>query len=134
MLPIFIVAAGCVYLHCKSLLEAKTGSKQTADKWLADRLKERPVLQALVDRRNWINHGALYRNPNYTLTFVQVEGVDRTTADLVYEAAKNKGSVIWNAGNTFCWIAEDETIEHSVTYWQEKVVSELSEMVRDIEQ
>lgn len=52
----FIMAAGCVYYHAAEILEHKLGT-QRGRKHLKQITEADPDLQAIMDRRNWLNHG-----------------------------------------------------------------------------
>ena len=80
----FIMAAGCVYYHCQSLLEAKKG-KEKAITWLKTRRSMFPSLQTLYERRNWMTHGSLRNNRDFKLMFAVVEGPDKTIEEALAE-------------------------------------------------
>jgi hypothetical protein len=129
----FIMAAGCVYLHCQSLLEAKLGSRKAADNWLKTRRTESPLLQTLLDRRDWLNHGAIYRSPDFQLVFAMVKGPDRTIEEALAEL-EHKNTVTVYERVRLRWTDGFGEPTDDISYWQREVLSELNIMIEEIKE
>jgi len=137
----FIMTAGCVYLHCQSLLEAKLGDKNRAKSWLDVRRNNSPDLQSLLDRRDWLSHGAIYRNQDFRLDFAIVKGPDKTIKEAIDEIINGNGEFIngkkvvkIREGVSLRWTDGYGKPTDNVVRWQKNVVTELESIVDDIKE
>jgi hypothetical protein len=127
----FILASGCVYLHCQSLLEAKLGTRNRANAWLRRRRANCPSLQTLRNRRDWLNHGAIYRCRNFNLVLDVFKGPDKGFGKALAEARRNKSSAIREIV-TAQWTDGYGRPVENVLRWQESLLSDMRRMVEDI--
>ena len=124
----FIMAAGCVYLHCESLLESNLGAKD-AKKWLKNNF---PLsLQVLKDRRDWINHGAIYRSPDFELVFHMFKGPDKTIQKAFDELQYNKEVMIREVVR-LSWTDGYGKPTDDIMQWHQDVIADLERLSQDI--
>lgn len=129
----FIMAAGCTYLHCGSLLEAKLGTKKKAEKWLKRRRTNSPSLQTLIDRRDWINHGAIYRSPDFKLIFSIHKGPDKTVDEALAELERGK-KVSIRETIRLQWTDGYGNPTDDVSLWHKEVISQLESIIKYVKQ
>jgi len=129
----FIMAAGCTYLHCQSLLEAKLGTREKANKWLRSRCSNFASLQTLVDRRDWLNHGAIYRSPDFKLTFSIHKGPDKTIDEVLTELERVKKVNIKETVR-LRWTDGYGKPTDNVSLWHKEVISQLKSIIEDVKQ
>ncbi|MFZ0930766.1 MAG: hypothetical protein WAN11_19320 [Syntrophobacteraceae bacterium] len=130
----FIMSARCVYLHCESLLEAKLRDKNKAKEWLAKHYGNCSPIKRLLNLGDWLNHGAIYRSPDFKPFFLMLQGLDKTFEEALDEVNKSKKSVTIGVEVRPCWTDGDGTTSGDVRQWQQKVLSELQAMIQDIKQ
>ncbi|MBX3056720.1 MAG: hypothetical protein KF770_09635 [Anaerolineae bacterium] len=127
----FLIAAGCTYYHCQTLLEAKLGGRNEAKKELEKYRKRYPAIQSLLDRRDWLNHGAINRKPDFQLVFAMVKGPDKTFEEALSEI-KHKDRVTIKQSVRLLWGDKDELSTDEILHWQQVVISELKKMIEEI--
>jgi len=129
----FIMAAGCTYLHCQSLLEAKLGTREKANRWLESHCTNFPSLQTLIDRRDWVNHGAIYRSPDFKLTFSIHKGPDKTIDEVLTELEHAKKVSIKETVR-LRWTDGYGNPTDDVALWHKEVISQLESIIEDVRQ
>jgi len=122
----FIVAAGCVYYHAKEIFEDKLGTTK-GRKHLDDIIAADPDLQAIIDRRNWLNHGA-------------VSSTKGPRGDNPYKLAKHHHLSIQTSFDTgqsktikysIGWIGSDTNSYKDMTDWHTKARTSLDRLLTD---
>lgn len=138
----FLMAAGCAYLHCQTLIEV--AKRQAAgDAWMYD-LSNDPALKSLKTRRNMVNHGGIRKMPGYllgkhysvvltdtisfgdSLSIVKEGGVSHQTLTDPPTPVQQSPPIV-----RFSWLDKDSQGEADMTEWHREVIASLQKVTED---